>query len=294
MAYRVKKYYILLPLLFVLSTYVAVFVAGRNYTDECPEMRCKPHGPRVRFPFRIIGKHAPACGYEGFEIYCSSINDSILHLPDGSANLSVTRIDYRLQQLYVRDEPASSCLPKKINSYNLSSSPFQFDPDDAYNATLFNCSIENWKKNEYSIYYCPSTSCDNSRETDDSGRCDKHPWTVQCSEVDQRYKVVALLNDSSPCYLAGVTSCHKLYETALTYQGEYNVEPDVILRWSTPDCRSCERKKGTCIPKKINSSEAQVDCVIQQFSPDPNNKGSLYSTCVNCLSIGNCLLLIST
>ncbi|KAM7268381.1 hypothetical protein ACFE04_010547 [Oxalis oulophora] len=267
MAYRVEKKSILLPLLFFLSTFVVVLVAGRNYTDECPEMRCKPGGPGVRFPFRIIGKHAPDCGYEGFEIYCSSINDSVLHLPDGSANLSVTRIDYWLQQLYVRDEPASSCLPKKVNSFNLSSSPFHFHPDEAYNATLFNCSIKNWEKNKVLIYYCPYTSCDYSGDLG----CPNSPWTVQCSEVDQRYKVVALGNDWSPCYLAGVTSCHKLYETTVTYS---TGEPDVILRWSTPDCRSSEEEEGRCIPKKINSSKPQVDCL----TPDPNNKGSLYST----------------
>ncbi|KAM7267517.1 hypothetical protein ACFE04_009683 [Oxalis oulophora] len=274
MAHRVEKKSILLPLLFFLSTYVVLLVAGRNYTDECPEMRCKPDGPRVRFPFRIIGKHAPNCGYEGFEIYCSSINDSILHLPDGSANLSVTRIDYKLQQLYVRDEPAYRCLPKKIKSFNLFSSPFQYDPDGAFNATLFNCSVKNWEKNKHLIYYCPrTTSCDYS----DSALCNNQPWTVQCSEVDQRYKIIALTNDLSPCSSAGVTSCHKLYETAVTYRGSYNAEPDVILRWSTPDCTTCEGEWGTCIPKKNNFSEPQVDCLIQQFSPYHNNKGSLLS-----------------
>ncbi|KAM7267838.1 hypothetical protein ACFE04_010004 [Oxalis oulophora] len=270
MAHRVEKKSILLPLLSFLSTYVVVLVAGRNYADECPEMRCKPDGPRVRFPFRIIGKHARDCGYEGFEIYCSSINDSILHLPDGSANLSVTEIDYSSQQLYVRDEPASSCLPIKINSFNLSSSPFHFHPDDAYNATLFNCSTKNWEKNwQKNVDNCYYTSCD-------FGGCPVNPWTVQCSDVDQRYKIVALLNDWSPCYLAKVTTCHKLYEAAVTYSGE----PDVILHWSTPDCRSCEEEEGRCIPKKNNSSKPQVDCLIQQFSPNPipNNKGSLFST----------------
>ncbi|KAM7267933.1 hypothetical protein ACFE04_010099 [Oxalis oulophora] len=168
-------------------------------------MSCKADGPRVRFPFRIIGKHARDCGYEGFEIYCSSTNDSILHLPDGSANLSVTRIDYRLQQLYVRDEPASN-------------------------------------------------------------------------NVDQRYKVIALRNDVNPCYLAGVASCPKLYEAALTFDPQYfnYFEPDVILSWSTPDCTSCEEKlEGTCIPKKNNSYETQVDCLSQT---DPNNKGTTMSS----------------
>ncbi|KAM7266765.1 hypothetical protein ACFE04_008931 [Oxalis oulophora] len=215
MAHRVEKNYILLPLLFVLSTYVAVLVAGRNYTDECPELSCKPDGPGVRFPFRIIGKHARDCRYEGFEIYSSSINDSILHRPDGSANLSVTRIDYKLQQLYVRDEPAFSCLPKKVNSFNLSSSPFQFHPDITYNTTLFNCSIKSWEKNQDSIYYCPWTSCDYSGVTEYSGGCHDNPWTVECSEVDQRYKVIALRNDINPCYMAGVASCPKLYEAAI-------------------------------------------------------------------------------
>ncbi|KAM7267159.1 hypothetical protein ACFE04_009325 [Oxalis oulophora] len=264
MAYRVKKNYILLPLVFVLSTYVADLIAGRNYMDECPELSCRPNGPGVRFPFRIIGKHARNCGYEGFEIYCSSINDSILHLPDGSANLYVTRIDYRLQQLYVRDEPASSCLPKKNNSYNLSSSPFQFNPDNAYNTTLFNCSIISMAK--YSMNDClSSTVCDYPR------LC--YPWTVECSDdVDQHYQVIALRNDLSPCFMARVTSCPKLYEAAVTFKGD--AQPDVILSWSTPDCTSCEEKVGgTCIPNKYNSSEPQVDCLIQTY-----NEGSLFST----------------
>ncbi|KAM7268301.1 hypothetical protein ACFE04_010467 [Oxalis oulophora] len=244
MAHRVEKDSILLPLFFVLSTYVVVLVARRNYTDECPELSCKLDGPGVRFPFRIIGKHARDCGYKGFEISCSSTNDSILQLPHNSVNFSVTLIDYFSQTLYAQDPTGPSCNPNKLNTYNLSSSPFQFG--NTFNITLFNCSKETWK---YNINMNLSQNCLYDSEL---------PWNTYCPAGDKQYIVGALSSDSSSCLLLGLISCNKLYEV-----GDFGFGNDrsmIALNWSSPNCTSCEEEMGTCIPNK-NNSQSETDCL---------------------------------
>ncbi|KAM7268839.1 hypothetical protein ACFE04_011005 [Oxalis oulophora] len=229
-------------------------VAG-NYIDECPELSCKPDGPGVRFPFRINGKHAHLCGYKGFEISCSSTNDSILQLPHNSANFSVTFIDYVSQVLYAQDPTVPSCHPKKLNTYNLSSSPFQFYPY-SYNITLFNCSKETWKHNS-KMYFPVSQKCLNVGGV---------PWDTGCPAGDQQYMVGALQSYSSSCLLLGMISCNKLYDV-----GDFDM---IILSWSTPNCRSCEEEQGICMPNK-NDSESETDCLNQTtFSlPPPSHTG---------------------
>ncbi|KAM7267374.1 hypothetical protein ACFE04_009540 [Oxalis oulophora] len=262
MARSVEKNYILLTLFFLLSTYVAVLVAGWKDTDECPELSCKPDGPVVRFPFRIKGKHAHHCGYKGFEISCSTTNDSILQLPDRSENLSVTEIDYFSQQLSVHDPTASSsCLPRKLNTYKLSSSPFQFDPLNTFNVTLFNCSLEIWPGGDfYSTEIC----------ADDYGR--QLPWLVDCPAGDQRYQLIALKTHFSACFLVGAMSCNKLYDAAVTYK--VYALPGIILSWYTPNCRHCEKGNGKCVANKNKYREHEVDCLAP-----PNN--TVMTDCAN-------------
>ncbi|KAM7267512.1 hypothetical protein ACFE04_009678 [Oxalis oulophora] len=176
-------------------------------------------------------------------------NDSILQLPDRSENLSVTKIDYMSQRLSVHDPTASSsCLPRKLNTYNLSSSPFQFDPLKTFNVTLFNCSLESWQRgNFYSAEICPDTYDW------------QFPWIVDCPAGDQRYKLIALKTHFSACFLVEAISCNKLYDAAVTYK--VYALPGIILSWSTPNCRHCKKGNGKCVANKNKYREHEIDCL---------------------------------
>ncbi|KAI5344537.1 hypothetical protein L3X38_012414 [Prunus dulcis] len=114
-------------------------VQGRvGLENYCKEERCNPHGPAIRFPFRLKGKQSIHCGYHGFDLSCTN-DEVVLEMPSSSDNLFVERIDYTSQEIEIYYYQNANT-PEKIFDLCLSSSPLQFVPGpDNYNYTLFSC-----------------------------------------------------------------------------------------------------------------------------------------------------------
>ncbi|AES59895.1 receptor Serine/Threonine kinase, putative [Medicago truncatula] len=62
-------------------------------------------------------------GYPGFELFCSSNNETMIELPY-KVKLNVKNIDYKHQTIQLSDP--QSCLCKHINNLNLSESHFNY------------------------------------------------------------------------------------------------------------------------------------------------------------------------
>ncbi|KAF6171194.1 hypothetical protein GIB67_011255 [Kingdonia uniflora] len=92
--------------------------------DECSRVaKCSEDGPAVRFPFRLRGHHPNHCGYPGFDLSCTTGNETMVELPF-SGKFIVQTIDYENQFLDVSDP--DSCIPRRLLQHlNFSKSPFQ-------------------------------------------------------------------------------------------------------------------------------------------------------------------------
>ncbi|WCJ41450.1 RING/U-box superfamily protein [Euphorbia peplus] len=154
----VVSYYLSFFLLFIaFPTFV--------HTNECKSSICGTNGPLVRFPFRIQAKQPRHCGYPGhwFLLSCSVNNDTVLQLTP-SWKLSIRKIDYISQVISAYD--SDGCLPRRLLSFNLSVSPFQFyrAGQDNYESTILNCSGNEYcsckipclSNSHYSVYGTPS------------------------------------------------------------------------------------------------------------------------------------------
>ncbi|XP_047968961.1 putative RING-H2 finger protein ATL21A [Salvia hispanica] len=108
-------------------------------------------GPEIRFPFSLPSRQPPTCGLPGFDLRCSSQNQTILTLPH-SGSFAVNRIDYAAQIIHV-DDP-SACLPARILNFSVSGSPFLATYERSY--AFLNCSSDfaDFDPNLFTPLYC--------------------------------------------------------------------------------------------------------------------------------------------
>ncbi|KAL2524952.1 RING/U-box superfamily protein [Abeliophyllum distichum] len=190
--------------------------------DICSPAYCNSiHGPGIRFPFRLIGRHPERCGYPGFDLSCNNQNQTILNLPR-SGEYVVDYIDYTQQVILINDP--DHCVPKKILNFSLSGSPFEGTYTKKY--TFFNCSSV-WT--EYTSY-------------------DVEPLLCLSGE---NYTVLAMSSYSLPQQIP--VSCHEISHVsipALRYVSQYwssmEAREDFQLTWDEPGCTSCEVNGGIC------------------------------------------------
>ncbi|KAG8633441.1 hypothetical protein MANES_18G105550v8 [Manihot esculenta] len=208
-----------------------VMFASAGAATDCPK-NCNPDGPLVRFPFRLKNSHS-YCGYPGFEISCSSNNETVLELP-GSVKLFVSMIDYKAQKLHAYDP--NGCLPKYLPLINLSASPFLFKYKQLQDFTVFDCSIE-------------------------------PPWTgelynISCiSNYDAEHNVIAFHSHSSinNPFSPSLLSCTKLYNVSLVPHQMLYPNGNLIFNWIRPNCTNCQAEGKLCKLKQ-NSSQPEIEC----------------------------------
>ncbi|KAJ7959313.1 Receptor-like kinase [Quillaja saponaria] len=201
--------------------------------DDCPESRCGDYGSVIRFPFRIKGIHPEHCGYPGFELSCTQMNDTLLELPL-SVNLLVKNIDYKLQLIQAYDQ--HNCLWRQIHSLSLSASPFYFQGQGVipHGYTLFNCSpAERDSLYEYDLISCLSSPA---------------------------YKVYAV-TPYTKIREWPLSFCSKIYNTQEVPL--YRLEDNISLVWSKPLCQHCEAKGRKCRLKN-NSTNYETECIGNQ------------------------------
>ncbi|XP_042948104.1 rust resistance kinase Lr10-like isoform X7 [Carya illinoinensis] len=227
--------------LFMVFSMMDHHVGGENV---CEELRCGGNGPAIRFPFRLKDMRQPDhCGFPGFTLSCTHSNQTLLELPT-SVKLFVEMIDYTTQVIQLYDP--NHCFPRELRGRNLSSSPFQseilldnyYDHHRGYG--LFNCSETDHERNNTHRISCLS---------------------------GPTHQVYALYFGDLLSELP-ISSCTKMYnidgdvpEGAV--RGDVNI---LRFKWSSPDCRRCERRGKNCrILKKNNSTDkSKTECFPRQ------------------------------
>ncbi|KAG6687165.1 hypothetical protein I3842_11G056600 [Carya illinoinensis] len=230
--------------LFMVFTMMDHHVGGENV---CKELPCGGNGPAIRFPFRRKDMRQPDhCGFSGFTLSCTHSNQTLLELHN-SVKLFVEKIDYKSQVIQLYDP--NHCFPRdqQLSRLDLSYSPFQFEkiPYNFYESSLgygYGCGLFNCSETDHERYNIHRISCLSGP-------------THQVYALD--------FYDYLPLRELPISSCTKMYN--LPYVPEDAVWGDVNilrLKWSSPDCRRCERRGKNCrILKKNNSTdESKTEC----------------------------------
>lgn len=208
------------------------------------------YSPLIRFPFRLrTQQDDPRCGYSpAFDLFCDVVGRTILTLP-GAGDFAVDDINYQTQTISLSDFE-SSCFPRRLleNSSLLFGSSV-FRPLFPRNFTLLNCSAAAML-----------------------------PWAITVTCLSEgNFTVISV-----PSGIYGsLYGCEELGSIIFPVPQPYWSSPDSImrLRWSTPDCSSCEEGGGLCGFKNDNGSD--IGCV--GVSSPGNQNFPIYSM-VYCLS----------
>ncbi|KAF2315491.1 hypothetical protein GH714_039933 [Hevea brasiliensis] len=172
----------------VVSSYCILFLvmfAAPGAGTGCPA-NCNGHGPPIRFPFRLKNSH-PDCGYPGFDLSCTSTNETVLELP-ASVKLFVSIIDYKSQMLLAYDQ--NGCLPKHLPHLNLSASRFQLG-------------YRYLELEDFTVFSCSRTESRMWSEYD-----------MSCVDNDSDNHVIALNSHRSIRNSPSLLSCSKLYNVS--------------------------------------------------------------------------------
>lgn len=240
-----------ISLILIFSSFIITIPALSAYP-------CKPDscdivlGPQVRFPFRLKNRQPARCGYPGFDLYCNSLNQTILELPE-SGEFVVDHIDYTAQALFINDP--DSCLPGRILNFTLSGSPFRGTYTRNY--TFLNCSSDymDYTSTRYMPLFCLS------------GR---------------NYTVLAMSSHSSAAQVPPST-CRRIASVLVPlqwtlsqfYWSSMDLREDLELVWSDPECSSCENNGGFCGYK--GNSGPEIGCFRRSQSGEFINFGFISS-----------------
>ncbi|XP_050221753.1 putative RING-H2 finger protein ATL21A [Mercurialis annua] len=196
---------------------------------QCLNSACGRNEPVIRFPFRIENRQFKSCGYSGFNLSCDiNTNHTLLNLPY-SGMFTVQAIDYASQELWINDP--NYCLPERILSLNLSSSPFVglF----YQNFTFFNCSSDNYTNFQLNPIACLSSLT---------------------------HTVFATSSLSIGNHLSGLSSCQQFATKGVPVEWPFygqmlssDLSGDLRLTWAVPRCAKCEEHGGRCGPRSNTS-----------------------------------------
>ena len=228
--------FMLFMVYFIVRTTTAI-------VNNCPDLTCG--NQVIKFPFHIKNRQASMCGYAGFELFCSSNNETMIELPR-SVKLNVKNIDYRHQTIELFDP--QSCLYKHIHNLNLSESHFNYlkhGYNDFVDNHFFNCSLLIRDKMDSYLVPCLSTSTS---------------------------QIYAIPSYESIDYLP-LSFCTKMFNVSLNIKSGFVRNQNYLnLMWSEPNCKHCESKGDRCGWKNTNSNSTskEVDCFAK------NHKGIFY------------------
>ncbi|KAJ4875715.1 RING/U-box superfamily protein [Raphanus sativus] len=193
-------------------------------TATCTNAFCRRGDPIIRFPFRLKSHQPQSCGYDkGFDLTCGNnngVNRTTITLPF-SGDFTVETIDYEAQEILLSDP--HNCLPKRILTLNLTSTPF--DGDYTRPFTFFSCPTSEYLSFRSSN---PITCLSNKTST---------------VFVTTSPRVVNHLS-AQPCQLMKTVEVPvrwQVYEQAVSYWG---LSDNIWLTWRVPRCRRCEGPEG--------------------------------------------------
>ncbi|XP_031391101.1 putative RING-H2 finger protein ATL21B isoform X2 [Punica granatum] len=199
----------------------------------CPPLSCSVDSQPVHFPFRLMTSRlgqGPRCGFPAFGLSCNNQSQTLLNLP-GSGDFSVQHIDYKAQTVWLNDP--YGCLPGRLLNFSLSGSPLR-EAHAPRSFTFLNCS-----------------SLPN-------GAISPPVRPVPCRE-GQNYTVVYALTSRihNWSYMGG---CEELgtVMVPVPLESGSDLGEGVLLKWDTPNCKSCLARGGVCGRK--SGSNLEIGC----------------------------------
>ncbi|XLS67134.1 hypothetical protein HN51_018157 [Arachis hypogaea] len=197
-------------------------IVSSTTQDTCLDAVCNLREPVIRFPFQIEpNSSSSSCGYPGFTVTCNNRGQTLLNLPHSGGEFSIKGIDYDTQQVWVNDP--DNCLPKRILSLNLSSSPFEAVYNQEF--TFFNCSMNlEYLKHRYNPIACLS---------------------------DPKHMLFATSSSTVVVYLSSICNVVKRVKVPVgvpfyEHVVSSNLSDDLRLSWEWPECGRCESHGGRC------------------------------------------------
>lgn len=227
-----------------------VLVAGKEAGEkECRVTSCGENEPEIRFPFRLKDSQPAHCGYPGFDLSCTSSNETALELPNVPMKVFVEYIDYEFQIFGVSSQVECGFQKQNLELLSLRTSPFQFLLPGT---TLFNCSSNSQTLGPF----------DFRSET---------PCIANHKDFVRAYSSSGDMSNALP----ELVTCTKMIEISSVPPEIFTTNSLVALRWSKPSCEHCEAKGKRCRLKKNGTEIDETEC----FEPSKLQKGK--STSVN-------------
>ncbi|PRQ56227.1 putative glycerophosphodiester phosphodiesterase, protein kinase RLK-Pelle-LRK10L-2 family [Rosa chinensis] len=205
--------------------------------NTCRELKCRKHGPAIRFPFSLKGSHPENCGYPGFLVSCNEKRETILELPI-PVKFAIKTIDYENQYIQLYD-PENCLLVKLLKVYNMPISPFNYSEYQMTNITLFNCSSA-------------ERQLANNK--------------VPCFEGPAGYQIYSLDSEEEEeedTSLIPLLSCTKMYDYSSVPYSSYK-PANLHVEWSEPSCKRCEAQGNKCGLKKNGTESTEIECLYRK------------------------------
>ncbi|TXG63025.1 hypothetical protein EZV62_010019 [Acer yangbiense] len=212
---------------FFLLFFIFPLIVSAEY---CETSFCGNDGDVVpiRFPFQLERKQSGNCSFPGFRIGCNSHGKTILKLPN-SGQFFVRDISYISQQISLYDP--DNCLPGRLQSFNLSGSPFLVS--FYHNYTFLSCPAQ-LTKSRYAAIDCLSNST-----------------TSVLATIS-----MSLVNSMTPsCQIISTLPVPVSWPVQYDEGFSNDLNNDLRLTWYAPDCSDCESSGGVCGFKSSNSQE---------------------------------------
>lgn len=203
--------------------------------NDCPYSLCANNGFPIRFPFRLPALQPKNCGYPGFTLRCNNRGMTVLNLPSG--DFLIRNINYREQVVQLYDP--NKCLPRRLLELNLSGSPFK---------AIYH--------QNYTFLSCPPDST-RSRFT-----------TIDCLSNSTS----TILATSSMSLATTLTKCKIIFTLPIPvsqpaqFDGSFSsdLNKDLQLTWTIPNCDDCEKNGGLCAFK--NSTSQKTVCSYNTYT----------------------------
>ncbi|AAG26956.1 RING zinc finger protein, putative [Arabidopsis thaliana] len=194
---------------------------------------------------------------EGFNLHCNNLDKTVLELPM-SGTFLVDEINYQKQQISISDP--ENCMVKRLLTFNTSGSPFSYGFSFYY--TFLTCPnevvIPVW-----SLMSIPCLSNSTSSFFATSNLTFSKLLPPSCQIVKGLYVPVDVI-----------------YKDVITEEKGFSTVPwlgNVLLEWSSPNCRGCEKESLRCGFKNKASLEVK-------YLADPPG---ITATCIAAIRIYN-------